>query len=124
MLGLDRELQEKGRVAKRFFKYNDAIHARLFGAEMAEHWRLGMVCVHPAWRRKGVAGALVRWGCDRAREEGVLACASVVGEGVALCEKMGFVRVGVCEVEIECEGVHVVVPIVAWRPECVPGLEG
>lgn len=46
------------------------------GADRAESWYLQNLAVRPSSQGRGVGRMLVRWGLDRARDEGV--CASVV----------------------------------------------
>lgn len=55
-----------------------------------KHWYLELIATKPEWQRKGAAGSLIRWGLERADEEGVETYleASPVGKG--LYEYFGF----------------------------------
>lgn len=47
-----------------------------WAGDRAESWYLELLAVHPDYQGKGVGRMIVRWGLDRADEEGV--CASVI----------------------------------------------
>lgn len=54
---------------------------------------LGTCVVLPEHERRGAGGMLVRWGCERADEEGVEVYVEASLVGVPLYERMGFVVV-------------------------------
>jgi GNAT superfamily N-acetyltransferase len=55
----------------------------------------------PEWRRRGAAAALISWGVDQARREGVVATVESTPAGKPQYEKQGFVQVGDLENEVE-----------------------
>lgn len=59
-----------------------------------ESWFLDMLSVHPDYQGQGHGRALVNWGKDQARTDGI--CASVTSAEMkeGFYEKMGFVEVG------------------------------
>ena len=58
------------------------------------HWYLELLAARPEWQGKGVGSALLRWGLERADEEGVEAYLEASPAGKGLYEKMGFREVG------------------------------
>lgn len=53
-----------------------------------------MLGTHPAYRGRGAASTLIRWGCDLADEKGVGAYIDASKAGAPLYEKFGFVNHG------------------------------
>lgn len=53
---------------------------------------LDMLCARPDEQRRGAGGMLVKWGCDRADEDGVGTYVDASETGKALYEKFGFVN--------------------------------
>ena len=52
---------------------------------------LSMVATSPSAKRKGVGSTLVKWGCDRADQDGLPAYLDSSAAGKGLYEKFGFV---------------------------------
>lgn len=59
-----------------------------------ETWFLDMLCVHPDYQCRGHGRALVEWGKERARSEGICASTTSAELKEGFYEKMGFVEVG------------------------------
>lgn len=51
---------------------------------------LDMLGTHPEYRQRGAASMLVRWGCELADRDGVLAYVDASKEGARLYQKFGF----------------------------------
>ena len=77
-----------GALAASFFQFNhDATH-RIAGH--LDHWFLSTLVVDRAWQRRGVGKMLLRWGVDRADEEGWAAYLNATEEAKGLYESVGF----------------------------------
>lgn len=72
-----------------FFAREEAERRRVMGDE--EHYYLDTLAVHPAFQRRGVGSMLVRWGVERAEEDGVGVYLDASRDGKRLYEKCGFV---------------------------------
>lgn len=51
---------------------------------------LHLLLTHPSYRRRGAGGMLVRWGCDKADEMGIMAACTASAAGEAVYKKNGF----------------------------------
>lgn len=51
---------------------------------------LDMLGTHPDYRRRGAGSMLVRWGCELADRDGLVAYVDASPEGAALYRKFGF----------------------------------
>ena len=102
-LGMDKSLERanlaiwEGRQASGGLDTFVATHARTEPA--VGYYKLRNLCVHPSWQRKGVGGLLIRWGLDRAGEEGVPVVLSSSEMGAGLYSREGFRRVGEVRVD-------------------------
>ena len=67
------------------------------------------LCTHPSWQRRGVGGMLIRWGIERAKEEGVIVglSASPMGTGM-------YLREGFREIDFFDAGEALGVPVMVW----------
>lgn len=108
-------LPDEGPLVKRFWYLYERLSAQLFVGELAEHWILQKISVDPGWRRQGIATMLLKWGLDRAREEGVVVCLNATRVGLSMYLKAGFVQIAACVMEMP----DITVPIMLWRPESV-----
>lgn len=113
IFSLEPALRDEGPLVKRFWLVYDRLYKELFVGELAEHWLLTKLSVDPAWRRQGIATILLKWGLDRAREEGVVVCLNATRAGMALYLKAGFVQLATCVMDMP----DITVPIMLWRPE-------
>ena len=79
-------------------------------------WLLQQLCVHPSYYRRGIGSLLLRWGKERAREEGIL-----VGlTSSPMAEKM-YKREGFWEWKRLDGGEAGDVPVMCWEDEGVIG---
>jgi len=78
-------------VAEQYRPVRDMRHKYLRGRP---HGLLAYLCVHESWRRKGIAGRLVRWGMDRCKALGIMAYLEASEDGRFLYQKLGFEAVG------------------------------
>ncbi|KAK5173335.1 uncharacterized protein LTR77_002016 [Saxophila tyrrhenica] len=78
------------------------------------HAVLMFLATDKAWRRKGAATAIVRWGLDRCRELNVPAFLEASDEGAPVYERLGFEVVD--EVVMEIEGERAGFPAMMWWP--------
>lgn len=62
---------------------------RVMGEE--RHYYLDTLATHPDYRRRGAGTMLVRWGCERAEEDGVGVYLDSSKEGAGLYARCGFV---------------------------------
>lgn len=60
---------------------------------------------HPEHRRRGAGGLLVRWGCEKADEYGVISSLHASPEGLSLYLKNGFVVVEQYDLDLRPWGV-------------------
>lgn len=104
---------EEGPLAQRFEVEYARFVEGFWSGDVEEHWLMKKLCVDPAWRRQGVGMALLQWGLDRAREEGVVVGLDSTEEGMKLYRRVGFVQVAVFEVLQP----DVSIPVLLWRPE-------
>lgn len=75
-----------------------------------------------AWQRKGAASTLVRWPFEDADKEGILVYLDTAsdGPGRALYEKLGFRKVGECNIDLEeygGEGIHTHIAMIRYPQE-------
>jgi GNAT superfamily N-acetyltransferase len=75
-------------LARRFFGELHAKHGEIMGGR--EHWYLELIATRKAYQRRGLGARLVRWGMDRADEEGWDCYLDSTPEGKRLYEKLGF----------------------------------
>lgn len=83
-----------------------------WSGDLEEHWHLKMLAVDPKWQRNGIGQMLVRWGLEKAQEDGVSAGLESSETGAPMYLKLGFVEV---ERFLMLEG-RVTFPIMVWRP--------
>lgn len=62
---------------------------------------LGLLCVHREAQRQGVGAALVQWGLDRSKEEGLPAYLEASPAGFPLYQKLGFDKIDTMIVKAE-----------------------
>ena len=75
-------------LARRFFQANFDAAARIVNGR--PHWFLSLIVVRRDAQRRGVGSAMMRYGLDRADEEGWLAYLNSSVEGRPLYEAFGF----------------------------------
>ncbi|KAM0195545.1 hypothetical protein ACHAPA_002987 [Fusarium lateritium] len=78
-----------------FFQKNADATAKYVAGE--EHWFLSTIATAKEAQRRGVGSALMRFGVERADEEGWMSYLNSSGEGRELYEKFGFKVVGTSE---------------------------
>ncbi|KAF4981818.1 hypothetical protein FZEAL_2445 [Fusarium zealandicum] len=84
-------------LVARFFQANADATRGIVGDEA--HWFLSMIVTAPEAQRRGVGSALMRFGVERADEEGWMAYVNSSKNGRGLYEKFGFQVVGQSEFE-------------------------
>ncbi|KAM5352055.1 hypothetical protein ACJ41O_004778 [Fusarium nematophilum] len=84
-------------LAARFFQANVDATADIVGGEA--HWFLSIIVTAPEAQRRGVGSALMRFGVEKADDEGWMAYVNSSAEGRALYERFGFAVVGTSEFE-------------------------
>ena len=77
----------------------------------AGYWILHNLFVDPKYQRKGVGGALLRWGLRRAQEEGVGVGLTTSFMGKALYVREGFEVLGAMETPVGKE------EVMGWKPK-------
>ncbi|KAH6893146.1 acyl-CoA N-acyltransferase [Thelonectria olida] len=75
-------------LAVEFFGTLAASHKRIM--EHRPHWYLDLIGVRKEWMGKGAASALMRWGVDRADEDGLPCFLEATPNGRGMYEKYGF----------------------------------
>ncbi|KFH45718.1 Puromycin N-acetyltransferase-like protein [Hapsidospora chrysogenum ATCC 11550] len=75
-------------LARRFFQANVDATARI--VKDRPHWFLSLIVVRREAQRRGVGAAMMRYGLDKADEEGWLAYCNGSAEGKPLYESLGF----------------------------------
>lgn len=77
--------------ALKSFRENYPTHlSKTFSGEYEEHWHLQFLAVDPKWQRNGIGQMLVRWGLERAQEEGIHAGLESSLAGCPMYLKLGF----------------------------------
>ncbi|KAI5461565.1 acyl-CoA N-acyltransferase [Mariannaea sp. PMI_226] len=75
-------------LAVEFFGALTEAHKRVMGDR--PHWYLELIGVRKEWMGKGVASAMMRWGVERADEDGLPCFLEATPEGRGMYEKYGF----------------------------------
>ncbi|KAK3326008.1 acyl-CoA N-acyltransferase [Apodospora peruviana] len=78
-------------IAVEFFGTMHRKHEEIMGGK--EHWCLELIATRPGFCGQGVGSMLVRWGCERADADEVLAYLDASPAGRGLYEKFGFCEV-------------------------------
>lgn len=86
-------------LANHFFGNLFARRGRIMGERA--HWYLEIVATRPEWQGKGAAGRLMRWGLEKADEEGVETYLEASPDGKPIYEHFGFKEVGRLIVDLE-----------------------
>jgi len=55
-----------------------------------KHWYLELIATRPEWQGKGAAGKLIRWGLERADEEGTECYLEASPDGKPVYERFGW----------------------------------
>ncbi|TDZ27371.1 putative transcriptional regulatory protein [Colletotrichum spinosum] len=76
-------------VCDEFIQREEAERKRVMGDE--KHYYLDTVATHPDYQRRGAGSMLVKWGCERADEDGVGAYVDASKAGAPLYQRHGFV---------------------------------
>ncbi|KAH7165779.1 acyl-CoA N-acyltransferase [Dactylonectria macrodidyma] len=84
-------------LAVEFFGGLAAAHSRTMDGR--PHWYLELIGVRKEWMGKGAASPLMRWGVDRADEDGLPCFLEATPNGRGMYEKYGFRVVGQQEFE-------------------------
>lgn len=79
-----------------------SVHKRLM--EGRKHWYLELIATKPEFQGKGAAGMLMRWGLEKADEEGVESYLEASPEGKPVYEHFGFVEQEELEIDLEGKG--------------------
>ncbi|KAM0552023.1 hypothetical protein ACHAPJ_008133 [Fusarium lateritium] len=82
-------------VAAHFFQVNADATAKYVAGE--KHWFLSTIATAKEAQRRGVGSALMKFGVERADEEGWMSYVNSSGEGKGLYEKFGYRVVGTSE---------------------------
>ncbi|TVY82900.1 hypothetical protein LSUE1_G006285 [Lachnellula suecica] len=72
--------------------------------EGRRHWYLEIIATRPEWQGKGAGGKLLRWGLQKADEEGTETYLEASPDGKPIYEHLGFKEVDRLVVELEGEG--------------------
>lgn len=75
-------------VAVRFFEALTEGHKNTMGSK--PHWYLEMVAVRQGWKGKGAGGQMLKWGLDKADEEGKPIYLDATPQAKGMYEKYGF----------------------------------
>ncbi len=65
-----------------------------FFEDIAEHWELEVLAVHPAFRRQGVGSMLLSWGMAQASRYQLPVVVAATSDGVHLYKSHGFTECG------------------------------
>jgi ribosomal protein S18 acetylase RimI-like enzyme len=88
-------------IANHFFGSLIRRHAEIM--EGRKHWYLEVICTRPEYQGKGAAGKLLRWGMERADEEGTETYLEASPDGKPIYEHFGFKEVDRLVVELKEE---------------------
>lgn len=91
-------------LANKFFGGMFATHRRLM--EGRKHWYLELIATRPEFQGKGAAGMLMRWGLEKADEEGVETYLEASPAGKPIYEHFGFQEVDRLVHNLEGKGVE------------------
>ncbi|KAJ9131789.1 hypothetical protein NKR23_g11554 [Pleurostoma richardsiae] len=75
-------------VAAEFFGKLWELHEQIMGRR--PHWYLELIATRAGYQGKGAGGMLIRWGTDRADEEGLESYLDATPEGKPVYERYGF----------------------------------
>jgi hypothetical protein len=75
-------------LANHFFGNLFSRRIRVMGER--KHWYLELVATRPEWQGKGAAGRLMRWGLEKADEDGVESYLEASPDGKPIYEHFGF----------------------------------
>jgi GNAT superfamily N-acetyltransferase len=78
-------------IANHFFGNLVSRHAKIM--EGRKHWYLELVATRPEYQGRGAAGKLLRWGMERADEEGTETYLEASPDGKPIYEHFGFAEV-------------------------------
>ena len=88
-------------MANHFF--GELIRRHANHMEGRKHWYLEIIATKPEYQRKGAAGKLLRWGIERADEEGTETYLEASPDGKPIYEHFGFLEVDRLVVELKEE---------------------
>lgn len=71
-----------------------------------KHWYLEILATRKEWQGKGAAGILLRWGLERADEEGVECFIEASPEGKPIYERFGWRERGRLVLDLKGRGVE------------------
>lgn len=91
-------------LANSFFGNLFSTHKRLM--EGKKHWYLELIATRPEFQGKGAAGMLMRWGLERADEDGVESYLEASPEGKPVYEHFGFAEHEELVVDLEGKGLE------------------
>lgn len=77
---------------------------------------LMILATHPEYRRMGAASMLMKWGLDRAAEDGAALTLFSSPMGLPLYTKLGFDSLTVIEIRVEGEKEKSTLPVMVWTP--------
>lgn len=83
-----------------------------------EYLLLDLVVVHPEYRRQGIVFMLVESGIRAAEKIGIDCFVQALREGRSLYERAGFVEVGKCVHDGDCEGQETTHDLWFWEYTC------
>jgi hypothetical protein len=86
-------------LANHFFGNLFTRRKRIMGER--KHWYLEILATRPEWQGKGAAGKLMRWGLERADEEGVETYIEASPDGKPIYEHFGFKEMERLVVDLE-----------------------
>jgi ribosomal protein S18 acetylase RimI-like enzyme len=69
------------------------------------------------YQRLGAATALVEWGMQKAREEGLALTLFSSQQALSLYRKLGFVEIANCHVQLDGDEEYLDLPMMVFRPE-------
>ena len=88
-------------IANHFFGNLISRHVKIM--EGRKHWYLELVATRPEYQGKGAGGKLLRWGIDKADEEGTETYLEASPDGKPIYEHFGFKEVDRLVVELKKE---------------------
>lgn len=101
------------KALEEFYRDYPVYMEKYWTGDIEEHWHLKMLAVDPKWQRNGIGQMLVRWGLEKAQNEGVSAGLEASDAGGPMYLKLGFEEIG----KFTAPGGKVLFPILLWRPK-------